>query len=85
MAVTILIAMVAAAVFAVSGYLKSVKTEDFEIRKFVPTIAVGAILGAITYAIGSPVTELGVMEQVAAYIGMIVLLENVLKALLRHF
>ena len=83
MPVTILIAVLSSAIFAASGYFKSVRTEDFEIQKFVPTIAVGAILGAVMYASGSLITELGVMEQLAAYIGMIVLLENALKTLLR--
>lgn len=83
MPVTILIAVLAAVIFAASGYLKSVGTENFEATKFVATIVVGAIVGAVMYAGGGSITELSVTEQVAAYAGIVVVVENVIKAILR--
>ena len=60
-------------------------TENFETPKFVATMAVGAIVGAFMYASGLPVTEAGVLEQLAAYAGIVVIVENILKAILRRF
>jgi len=84
MPVTILIAIVAAAIFASAGYLKSSGTEDFDATKFSATVLVGAIVGAIMYLTGSPVTEASVIEQLAAYAGIVAVVENVLKAFLRR-
>ncbi len=85
MPVTILIAILAAVIFAASGYLKSAGTENFEIPKFVATLVVGAIVGAVIYASGSPVTESSVVEQLAVYAGVIAVVENVIKAILKRF
>ena len=85
MPTTIAVAILAAIIFAASGYLKSVGTEDFDAPKFAATDLVGAIVGAIMYASGSPVTEANVLEQLAAYAGIVVIVENILKAILRRF
>ena len=85
MAVTILIAVVAAAIFAASGYLKSVGTENFEPAKFAATVLVGIVVGAVMYASGSPVTEANVATQIGIYAGVVAVVENVLKAILRRF
>jgi len=84
MPVTILIAIVAAAIFASAGYLKSSGTENFDATKFSATVLVGAIVGAVMYFGGVPVTEAGVAEQLAAYAGIVAVVENVLKAFLRR-
>ncbi|MCW3128560.1 MAG: hypothetical protein N2V75_00415 [Methanophagales archaeon] len=84
MPVTILIAVLAAVIFAASGYLKSVGTENFDLEKFIATILVGAVVGAVMYASGSPVTESNVAAQLAMYAGVIAVVENVLKAFLRR-
>ena len=84
MPVTILIAIVAAAVFAASGYLKSVGTENFDTPKFAATVLVGLVVGAVMCASGSPVTESNVAAQLAMYAGVIAVVENVLKAFLRR-
>ena len=83
MPVTIVVAILAAIIFAASGYFKSVGTENFETPKFVATIAVGAVVGAVMYAGGGSITELSVTEQLAAYTGIVVLVENIIKAILR--
>ena len=85
MAITILIAVLAAAIFASAGYLKSSGTEDFDATKFSATVLVGAIIGAIMYFGGVPVTEAGVLEQLAAYAGIVAVVENILKAIIRRF
>jgi len=84
MPITILIAVIAAVIFASAGYLKSSSTEDFDATKFSATVLVGAIVGAIMYLTGSPVTEASVIEQLAAYAGIVAVVENVLKAFLRR-
>jgi len=84
MPVTILIAVLAAAIFAASGYLKSVGTENFEAAKFAATVLVGIVVGAVMYVSGSPVTESSVAEQLAAYAGVVAVVENALKAFLRR-
>ena len=71
MPVTILIAIVAAAIFAASGYLKSAGTENFEPTKFAATVLVGIVVGAVMYASGSPVTESSVAAQLGVYAGVI--------------
>ena len=85
MPVTILIAIIAAAVFAASGYLKSAGTENFEPIKFAATVLVGIVVGAVMYAGGSPVTEANVATQIGIYAGIVAVVENVLKAILRRF
>ena len=84
MDMTILIAIIAAAVFAASGYLKSSNFESFEATKFAATVIVGVTVGAIMYASGLEVTESNVMAQIAAYAGVIAVVENALKAILRR-
>ena len=85
MDMTILIAIIAASIFAASGYLKSSNFENFEVTKFAATVIVGMAVGAIMYASGLEVTESNVMAQLAAYVGVIAVVENILKAILRRF
>jgi len=84
MPITILIAIVAAAIFAASGYLKSAGTENFEATKFAATVLVGIVVGAVMYASGSPITEANVATQIGTYAGVVAVVENVLKAFLRR-
>jgi len=81
----IVIAVIAAIVYAIAGYFKSGGSEHFEPPKFVATIAVGAIVGLLIYAKGSPLTEEAVETQFIAYAGLVVLIENFLKGITRWF
>jgi len=81
----IIYAVVAAIVFALSGYLKSAKDEEFDATKFAATILVGALVGVVLYVKGAPITEEAVATQFAAYAGIVVILENALKAVVRWF
>jgi len=83
MPMTVLVAILAAVVFAASGYLKSATVENFDLEKFIATTLVGAVVGAVMYVGGGSITELSVTEQVAAYAGIVVLVENVIKTILR--
>ena len=81
----IIFAIVAAIVFAASGYLKSAKDEEFDVTKFGATILVGALVGVVLYVKGAAITESSVTEQFAAYAGIVVIVENVIKAVMRWF
>ena len=85
MTLTVLIGIIASAVFAASGYLKSSNFENFEVTKFAATVIVGMAVGAIMYVSGLEITESNVVAQLAAYVGVIAVVENILKAILRRF
>jgi len=79
---TILLAVVAAMVYAIAGYLKSAG-EDFNAVKFGATAIVGAFVGVSMFLSGLPITEASVMVQMGIYVGVVVMVENVLKAIVR--
>jgi len=81
----IIYAVVAAIVFALSGYLKSAKDEEFDATKFGATILVGALVGVVLYVKGAAITEEAVATQFAAYAGIVVILQNGIKAVMRWF
>ena len=81
----IIFAIVAAIVFAASGYLKSAKDEEFDVTKFATTVLVGALVGVVLYVKGATITEEAVATQFAAYAGIVVIVENALKAVMRWF
>jgi len=81
----IIYAVVAAIVFALSGYLKSAKDEEFDATKFIATVLVGALVGVVLYVKGAAITEEAVATQFAAYAGIVVIVENVIKAVMRWF
>ena len=81
----IIFSVVAAIVFAMSGYLKSAKDEEFDVTKFATTVLVGALVGVVLYVKGAAITEEAVATQFAAYAGIVVIVENALKAAMRWF
>ncbi|RLG35360.1 hypothetical protein DRN97_00175 [Methanosarcinales archaeon] len=81
----IIFSVVAAIVFAMSGYLKSAKDEEFDVTKFATTVLVGALVGVVLYVKGAVITEEAVATQFAAYAGIVVIVENALKAVMRWF
>jgi len=81
---TILYAVIAALFYAGSFYLKNRQAgEAFDPVKFLATVIVGTIVGFISVATGSPLTEEDLITQLVAYMGIISLVENWLKMLFR--
>jgi len=80
----VILAILAAIVYAVGGYFKSSGMENFQLEKFLATVLVGALVGGTIYATGSPLTEESVRTQFLAYAGIVVLVETGLKGLLRR-
>lgn len=76
----------AGAVFAGVVFLKQ-KTGDnpeaFQIEKALPTICLGAVIGAVASLSGIPVTEASVAAQLVAYGFGTVIFENIGKAVYR--
>jgi len=79
---TILLALVATMIYAITGYLKSAG-EDFNAVKFGATAIVGVFVGLSMHISGLPITEASVMVQMVTYVGVVVIIENVLKAIVR--
>ena len=87
---TILIALVSAIVYAGSMFLKKNvdpgNPQDFDAIKFVSTLVVSVIIAATMIASNvTTITESMIETQLIAYTGLIALVENVLKILIRKF
>ena len=79
---TILLGILSGVIFALAGYFKSMKHEEFDIEKFIQTVAVGAIVGFICGVTGwSYEVALEWLKQT----GLISLIEMVKKGLIRLF
>ena len=81
-----LIAGAAAALYAISTYLKKLAgstPESFDWPKFIGTLLVGFVIGAILYNLGTPVSEQEIYVQIGIYTGLIALAENVVRAVIR--
>ncbi len=82
---SIILAAVAGALYGVLFYVKAQQNsgEDFDYWKFGATVFLAAIIGVAMGAAGMPVTQATVELQIAAYVGYVVVLENVLKLIWR--
>lgn len=82
---SIFLAMLAGAGYGVLFYVKAQQSsgEEFNYGKFGATVLLAAIIGIAMGAVGMPVTHVTLDLQLAAYIGYIVVLENVLKLIWR--
>jgi ABC-type uncharacterized transport system permease subunit len=80
----IIVAIIAAVVYALTGYFKNVK-EKVDLVKAITTVIIGVIVGAVLYGANIPVTEETVTAQLLAYAGLIVLTENIVKAIYRRW
>ena len=82
---SIVLAMLAGAGYGVLFYVKAQQSsgEEFNYGKFGATVLLAAIIGIAMGAAGMPVTHVTLDLQLAAYIGYIVVLENVLKLIWR--
>ena len=81
---TILYAIIASVIYGLAGYLKNAPQEDFDVAKFFSTFVVAVLVGSICYVTGVPITEAKVTEQLAAYTGLVVLVQQLFKALMRR-
>ena len=82
---TIIMAMIASAGYGVLFYVKAQQSsgEAFNYGKFGATLLLAALIGIAMGATGMPVTQVTVEVQFAAYVGYVVVLENLLKLLWR--
>ncbi len=76
---TIIYAIIAAILYAGSQYIKKSGAQNFDATKFTATIIVGAFIGFICYINGIEITELTVEQQLAAYAGLVAVIENLIK------
>ena len=76
--------VISAAIFAVSGYLKSVGEKPDPV-KFLSTLIIGAFIGLIFSFTGAPVTEEAISVILVTYIGAVVVVENAIKAIVRRW
>lgn len=77
-------AIIAAIIYASIGYIKSVD-QDFDMVKFLTTILFGAIIGAICVFGNIPITQENIATQMAAYGGLTIIIENIVKSIVRRF
>ena len=80
---TILISIFAAVVYSMSMYVKKClnpeNPQSFDALKFLATVIVGAIVGAVMAISEIPITEESFEKQFMAYMGLVALVENLLK------
>lgn len=79
----IVMAIVVSAAYALLGYAKSVG-EGLDVVKAVATIGLGSLIGIVLYNVGTPITEVTVMELMAAHAGLLYMFENGIKAIWRR-
>jgi len=85
---TVLIAVLAAAIYSATSYLKKHMKDDpenFDPVKFAATLIVGAIVGFSMWTSGIPITQEAVETQLVAYAGLVAIVENVIKVIYRAF
>ena len=80
----ILYAIIASVIYGLAGYLKNAPQEDFDVAKFLSTLLVAVLVGGICYITGVPISEANITEQLMAYTGLIVLIQQMIKALMRR-
>lgn len=80
-ATAFLIAILAALIYAIGSYVKHTPSEEFSEEKLFVTVAIGLIIGVISFKIG---TSYGATEQLLISAGAIVYLEIVLKIVYRR-
>lgn len=85
---TILISAVSAVSYSIIFYAKkkgSLEPEDFKPFKFASTLLVGLAVGLAFLYLGNPITEKGIQTQLAAYTGVIAVVESILKTIYRKW
>jgi len=80
----ILLGVAAGLLFGTTGYLKSVG-EEFDAKKFVQSIIVGAVVGGIGGAMGMKPSEAQeYLQSTGLYTGLVCMVEFVKKAVLKR-
>jgi hypothetical protein len=80
----LIIPVLAATIYAAAGFMqKSQSDQTFDQIKFLSTVLLGLALGVISIFAGWQVTMETIGQQVIAYGGFIVIIERVIKTLLK--
>jgi len=78
----IILAILGAIMYALTGYAKQYTTESFDEEKFVVTIFIGFVVGIASYLLGITFDP---AYQLLISTGIIVAVENVAKAVYRRY
>lgn len=86
---TVVVSAAAAAMYAGSQFAKKnlnpANPQEFDLVKFISTIAVGAVIGGISGYYGVVPTDTTIELQLVTYAGAIAIVENVSKAIIRWY
>ena len=80
---SVFIAILASIAYAMTHYFKKAGKEKFSVTKFLATVIVGAIVGVVMYTQNVPITEESFETQFIAYAGLVALVENVIKIIIK--
>lgn len=82
----IFFAVIVAVLYGVVGYAKNQNPEDFDAIKFVITLFLSVLIGFVMYYAGLDYMNAeGVVKAFFANTGLLVLIENLLKVLIRQW
>ncbi|GAF88613.1 unnamed protein product [marine sediment metagenome] len=81
----VIFTVISAGAYGIIFFFKAWMTQDpkppFDNYKFGATLVVAVVIGLIAGIMGSPLTELDFLTQIAAYAGYIAMVETFLKAI----
>ena len=83
--ITVGTAALAGAILAATGYAKSYTTESFNIEKALYTMGTGTVLGGLASLSGMDVSQESFTVLLVGYVGVIVVVRNVIKAAVRSY
>ena len=84
----VIVALLASLAYSSIFYAKKnvgEKAQKFELGKWLSTITLGGVIGLITVMSGIPITQVGLETQIAAYAGLIAVIEAIGQMLFRFF
>jgi drug/metabolite transporter (DMT)-like permease len=82
--VTLVLILIAALVYSLSGYFKN-QGQTFDLVKFLVAIVLGFVYGVFALFLGVQPTEADYGIFIATYGFIVVITENVIKGILRRF
>jgi len=80
----VVIAIMAGAAYGLSHYLKRYGTEDFDPAKLLATITIAIACAVGLQLSGLPVNEMTIEQRFLTYAGLVPIVENILKTVLRR-